>query len=578
MKGFYSRLADLIVSPNRNRTLPKPSPLKEKGIVYPFGLRNIGNTCFMNSSLQCFFSLPSFIQNLDIIISDSNNPKLLKEIQALIQKKNTNSLKIIKSLIAQKNELFYGYNQQDSFEFCLTFIELLSDENYKYISDLFLGKMESILKCTKCNKEVISSQYFSSINLSINESRRIFYIPFSLSKSIICMPRPPKVGENIKIQNQHSYRVKIGNYLLLSKKEKCFECVSQVSPEYDRIYAFELPDEIHQECGLTVVQLKTLDKIPITFPFLCEVPLGNITEKKLKGIIIDRIHEVLFQTFDTKTSNSKLNEQVYECLENLIHFSKKQNISSFHISEKSPICSEHVNIYVENIFNFGKRKQLVQETRISFDELFNSCVRLSQIDPGCKWHCDYCGEDCAAYQRCRYSELPKILIFQIKRSQIGQYRSILDRTKISIPSKISITDDENYNIININKYKEKGLKYNLRAISHHDGCSDFGHYWTWGKRDKSWYIFNDNSFSKLDENPSKPTGSSYIAFYQRVSDDQEQSEEEDHEIVEEEDNDDITKYSSHNFDKNCIFTHTDQQSKGTNYLQNYFNLYNYYFA
>ena len=187
-----------IVDPNSNHGLT--------------GLRNLGNTCFMNSAIQCLsaceeltkYFLLKFYLN-EISSNSSSKGKIAKAYYSLIEEMWKGHSKYInpwdfRTIFVSFVKQFAGYNQQDSDEI-LTFIldslhedlnrvkvkpynelpEKFEDETEEEASlrwwknhierensiivDLFHGQFKSVVKCPECDR--VSTIYDPFMNLGL---------------------------------------------------------------------------------------------------------------------------------------------------------------------------------------------------------------------------------------------------------------------------------------------------------------------------------------------------------------------------------------------------------------------------
>ncbi|XP_026734815.1 ubiquitin carboxyl-terminal hydrolase 2-like isoform X2 [Trichoplusia ni] len=181
------------------------------------GLRNIGNTCFMNSVLQCLSNTKPLLEYLqdDKYTDDINTSlscmkgALIKAFGSLIKELwrsgerdavvNTTSFK---SQVQRFAPRFMGYSQQDAQEFLRYLLEGLHEDVNRVtvkpkpiiteiddslsdsakaaeawsrylrmedsrVGDIFVGQLKSTLRCTHCNHDSVTFDPFWDLSLPI---------------------------------------------------------------------------------------------------------------------------------------------------------------------------------------------------------------------------------------------------------------------------------------------------------------------------------------------------------------------------------------------------------------------------
>ena len=198
---------------------PLMKPITKESSLGLTGIRNIGNTCYMNTALQCISNCIE-LRNYFLFGSpkkdiNTNNVLGYKGLVAygfeyLIRKLWIANDKVIdiskfKTAIGLCNERFAGRSQQDTHEFVTFLIDSLHEdlnrvENKSYIAkeerdlndeikskiewnnylkrnqsilvDLFYGLFKSTVVCSVCDKSCIDFNVFSSISLNLGNDNQ----------------------------------------------------------------------------------------------------------------------------------------------------------------------------------------------------------------------------------------------------------------------------------------------------------------------------------------------------------------------------------------------------------------------
>ena len=252
------------------------------------GGHNLGNTCFMNSSIAClsncteltyYFLKGDYKKDINTENDLGMHGELAESWGKLLHEYWVENTRVgdprdFKYTIGKKAVRFKGYNQEDSNEFMSVFLDYLNEDlnrttkkqyvelkekqdnetdiecakrfwdcnlkrNDSIITDLFCGQFKSTITCPKCNKINITFDPFDTINLPMMHKKRyirdildeykLFYVPKYCLRDMVCL--------RIKNINDTEYLEKVIDRI---KKEKDFTY-------HDKIDKLLMVDVLHKK-------------------------------------------------------------------------------------------------------------------------------------------------------------------------------------------------------------------------------------------------------------------------------------------------------------------------------------------
>lgn len=218
----------------------------------------------------------------------------------------------------------------------------------------------------------------------------------------------------------------------------------------------------------------------------CAVPYYN--NYTIKDIINNQIIAELCSFNNEPKTIKDLNQVLYECLRIEVVFhedyqTKLKKLLDYFDYNLSPTPSTY---------------------EFSLNSCFDLLLKKEALDENNKWKCDKCRVLENAERCISISYFPKILLITLKRftNQISK-----DESLIRFPLS-------NFDVSNYSK-NEKNLTYDLLGVINHSGQINMGHYYSYVKRNRSWYCFNDENVERIGEE-KVVTKNAYLLIYRKV--------------------------------------------------------------
>jgi len=439
---------------------------KRQTIIVPglSGLRNIGNTCYLNSALQCLLATDS-LRNYLIIKKKSDEPN------NNIYEPNDEDIRnnVIKALMKFKN--------------CEA-KDLSEDEINKFIQNSFTYKLSELFaKMYNENCSIAPAAFRGEL---VRHNRAFAGMRHQDSQECLTfiinkLHDETKTDANMRIKNMSSeYKQYMDYYIPYQKKFNIINNLYEAYKYGDKKKDIEKNEETSNKYRNQAIQLYR----------------EHINFKKDKVRMDLKIGYLHFWENDLKNNHSVITQ-----------YMKGVYLHSTECEQCNTITNQFESYTIIPVTDLQEKETLEG----CLDNYFEKREPLTEDN---KYDCYYCNQKTNATKKTELWSAPPTLVIQLERFKFNSRngRSFKIDKNIKFP----------INNLNISKYFNKNANktcvYDLYGVIMHHGNTDHGHYVAYTKNsvNNEWYHYDDNHVLHIDKEKIEDhiqNGSAYILLY-----------------------------------------------------------------
>uniref|UniRef100_A0A8C5GJ30 Ubiquitin carboxyl-terminal hydrolase n=1 Tax=Gouania willdenowi TaxID=441366 RepID=A0A8C5GJ30_GOUWI len=517
------------------------------------GLKNIGNTCYMNAALQALSNCPpltQFFLECGGLVRTDKKPALCKSYQKLVSDlwhKNRPSYVVPTTLfqgIKAINPMFRGYSQQDSQEFLRCLMDQLHEElkepfpePYDQSNGITVGDSPEEDNHSQSDNDFQSCESCGSSDRADNEAQNANVLMDATNEAEMLIP------EQDEIQASREWQKEKNMINDLYHVDKDVDTISEATPIISSQGAIKVQSRASdiQISNITRPQSpvpmeghnpkmsSSPPKAASVWPNLNPAhkkavttfsPPKNKRQKKYRSVISDVFDGTIVSSVQCLTC-----DRVSVTLENFQDISLpipgKEDLAKLHSSThqtslvKAGSCGEAYAPQGWIAFVMEYIKSWFWGPVVTLQDCLAAFFARDELKGDNMYSCEKCKKLRNGVKFCKMQNLPEILCVHLKRFR----HELMFSTKISTHVSFPLEG------LDLQPFLAKDgsaqtTNYDLLSVICHHGTASSGHYIAYCRNDANnlWYEFDDQSVTEVTESCVQ-NAEAYVLFYKKSNDD-----------------------------------------------------------